>query len=235
MAEQSKFTFFRSYWEALSELPDKDRLALYDAIAAYALNDTEPTLTKTQFAFFCLIKPNLDASRKKQANGKQGGSKPKANSKQTESKQQAKSSGASGLLTNSESDSESTGQANSKQPESDRERERDRDREKEYGIGNMETGIGSRDKEQEEDIGELTSPPSPSSATAYGTRANVFLTQREYALLVQDFGETNVTFALESLGKYLQTAEAQGINRDSHCALLRKKLWKSPTIPHELP
>lgn len=232
MAEPSKFSFFRSYWEALRGLPDKDRLSLYDAITAYALDGVQPTLTKTQAAFFCLMKPNLDASRKKQANGKQGGSKLKANSKQTESKPQANFSGASGLLTESDNQTQSTEQANGKQTVSDKEKGIGNG---EKGKGNMESGIGSGDKEQEKDTVPGMSPPSPSSAAACGTRANVFLTQTEYESLIQDFGETNVGIALETLGKYLQTDNAQGISPSSHHSLLRKKLWKSPTIPPELP
>jgi len=60
-------------------------------MCAYALYGTEPDLEKlsdSAAVAFLLIRPNLDASRRKAANGKlggagrQGGSKPKANGKQ---------------------------------------------------------------------------------------------------------------------------------------------------------
>ena len=91
MDERGQFTFYRSFWEAVQSLPNKDQLPVLKAIISYALDGVTPTgLSQSQSAFFLLVKPNLDASRKKAANGKQGGSKPKANSKQNESKPQAK-------------------------------------------------------------------------------------------------------------------------------------------------
>ena len=84
MDKRGQFTFYRSFWEAVKGLPKKDRLPIYEAIAEYALDGTiPPGLTQSQRAFFLLVKPNLDASRIKAANGKQGGSKPKANRKQS--------------------------------------------------------------------------------------------------------------------------------------------------------
>lgn len=91
MDERGQFTFYRSFWEAVQSLPNKDQLPVLKAIISYALDGVTPTgLSQSQSAFFLLVKPNLDASRKKAANGKQGGSKPKANGKQNESKPQAK-------------------------------------------------------------------------------------------------------------------------------------------------
>lgn len=84
MDERGQFTFYRSFWEAIKGLPKKDRLPILEAIISYALDGEVPkNLSQTQSGFFLLVKPNLDASRKKAANGKQGGSKPKANRKQT--------------------------------------------------------------------------------------------------------------------------------------------------------
>ena len=89
MDNRSQFTFYRSFWEAIQSLPKKDRLPVLEAIISYALDGVTPSgLSQSQSAFFLLVKPNLDASRKKAANGKQGGSKPKANSKQNASKKE---------------------------------------------------------------------------------------------------------------------------------------------------
>lgn len=89
MDNRSQFTFYRSFWEAVQSLPKKDRLPVLEAIISYALDGVAPSgLTQSQSAFFLLVKPNLDASRKKAANGKQGGSKSKANSKQNASKKE---------------------------------------------------------------------------------------------------------------------------------------------------
>ena len=88
MDERKQFAFYRSFWEAVKTLPKKDRLPVLEAIISYALDGEDPKgLTAGQSAFFLLVKPNLDSSRKKAASGKQGGSKPQANRKQTASKQ----------------------------------------------------------------------------------------------------------------------------------------------------
>lgn len=86
---RQQFTFYRSFWEAVKGLPKKDRVPIIEAIIEYALDERDPAgLNQTQSAFFLLIKPTLDASRKKAENGKQGGSKTKANGKQTASKKE---------------------------------------------------------------------------------------------------------------------------------------------------
>ena len=90
MDERGQFTFYRSFWEAVKGLPKKDKLPILESIISYALDGIEPSgLTQSQFAFFLLVKPTLDSSRKKAASGKQGGKTLKANGKQNESKPQA--------------------------------------------------------------------------------------------------------------------------------------------------
>ena len=87
MDARGQFTFYRSYWDAIEELPSKSQLPILKAIIRYALFGEEPSnLPSTCRAVFLLVKPTLDSSRKKAASGKQGGKTPKANAKQTESK-----------------------------------------------------------------------------------------------------------------------------------------------------
>ena len=89
MDRRGQFTFYRSFWDAVNGLPKKDRLPILEAIISYALDGIEPDgLSQSQSAFFLLCRPTLDSSRKKAANGKQGGSKPKANGKQTETEKE---------------------------------------------------------------------------------------------------------------------------------------------------
>lgn len=86
MLNRGQFTFYRSFWEAIKVLPKKDRLPILEAIISYALDGAPPSaLSQSQLAFFSLVKPTLDSSRKKAESGKQGGKTPK----QTESKPQA--------------------------------------------------------------------------------------------------------------------------------------------------
>lgn len=89
-AARNSFSFFVSYIEAIEEIPEKEQLAVLKAIIKYALYDEEPKGFKgIKQAVFLLVKPTLDKSKQKSANGKQGGSKLKANKKQNESKPKA--------------------------------------------------------------------------------------------------------------------------------------------------
>ena len=89
MERRKQFTFYRSYYDALGKLPKSQRLKALEAVIGYALDGTEPEgLNNVQMVVFLLIKPTLDAGRKKAVAGKLGGSKPKAKRKQTESKRE---------------------------------------------------------------------------------------------------------------------------------------------------
>lgn len=94
MDERTQFTFYASFFDAVSRIKKKaDRADAYDAICAYALREEEPDFSKMSDAAqiaFLLIKPNLDSSRRKAKSGKGGGSK-KANGKKNESKPEANS------------------------------------------------------------------------------------------------------------------------------------------------
>lgn len=83
--DRSQMTFYASFWDAINSLPKRDQLPVFRAVISHGLSgDHKEALTPTQNAFFTLMQPVLDSSRKKAANGKQGGSKPEANGKQTE-------------------------------------------------------------------------------------------------------------------------------------------------------
>ena len=86
-AARNSFSFFASYIEAVEELPEKEQLATLKAIIKYALYDKEPENFKgIKQAVFLLVKPTLDKSKQKSANGKQKGSKQKANGSKAEAK-----------------------------------------------------------------------------------------------------------------------------------------------------
>ena len=90
--EREQFTFYQSFAKAVSRIKSKAaRCDAYDVIVNYALYGIEPDLDKISDSAamaFDLIKPNLDASRRKAESGKRGG-KAEANGKQNESKPQA--------------------------------------------------------------------------------------------------------------------------------------------------
>lgn len=85
MARDS-FIFYRSFYEAIKEIPEESQLQVYKAISIYALEQEEIEMTGIAKAIFSLVKPQLDANYKKYENGKQSKSKTKAKDKQNESK-----------------------------------------------------------------------------------------------------------------------------------------------------
>lgn len=92
---RDSFVFYRSFFEALQDVPIEERACIYDAICAYSLNDIEPKLTGMQLAIFKLIRPNIDSNKRKYENskkgasfGKKGGRPKKDNPSQTPTKPQ---------------------------------------------------------------------------------------------------------------------------------------------------
>lgn len=68
------FTFFRSYFEAVSEMDDSVKLEVLTAIITYGLDGIESALSNPiSRAIFSIAKPNLDSSRESVISGKRGG------------------------------------------------------------------------------------------------------------------------------------------------------------------
>jgi hypothetical protein len=85
--ERNQFTFYASFYRSISRIKNKTaRCAAYDAVCMYAITGDEPAdLPDSAAIAFEIIKPTLDASRRKAENGSSGGkSRAEANSKQTE-------------------------------------------------------------------------------------------------------------------------------------------------------
>jgi hypothetical protein len=77
--ERESFVIYKSFYEAIKELPDDIRLLLHDAIMEYGLYGIEPVdLPPIPRSIFTLIKPQLDANNRKYENGKKGGRPRKA-------------------------------------------------------------------------------------------------------------------------------------------------------------
>jgi hypothetical protein len=70
--KRESFIFYRSFYEAIQDLPKENQLELYNAIAQYSLNFEEKTLNGISKTIFKLIKPQLDANNKRFINGKKG-------------------------------------------------------------------------------------------------------------------------------------------------------------------
>ncbi len=92
---RESFVFYRSFYDAIKELPKENRLEVYEAIFELALNDIDVTekLSPVSRAIFMMAKPPLEANIKRYENGKKGGRKPKDKGdteNQTESKAEPK-------------------------------------------------------------------------------------------------------------------------------------------------
>lgn len=79
------FAFYRSFREALRGLPDGERLAILDALLAYAFDQTEPAPGGVVGMFFALARPILDRDWAQYRNGCKGGRKPMQNPIETQS------------------------------------------------------------------------------------------------------------------------------------------------------
>lgn len=67
------FIFYRSFYEAIIEFNDEDRLALYDAITKFAFENEETIFTGMKKAIFSMATPLISASIKNYRNGAKGG------------------------------------------------------------------------------------------------------------------------------------------------------------------
>lgn len=89
--KRDSFIFYRSFYEAIKDLPAEDKANILDAICELSLNFEELELSGISKSLFILIKPQLEANIKRYENGKKPKhkkeeSKPEAKPKQTESK-----------------------------------------------------------------------------------------------------------------------------------------------------
>lgn len=87
--------FYRSFYDALKNIPSDERLKVYDAIMEYGMYDQDPDLDGVALAIFLLAKPQIDANNKRYENGckakkKRTVSETEANTKQDSSECEAK-------------------------------------------------------------------------------------------------------------------------------------------------
>ena len=88
---RESFVFYRSFYESFKKFPKKERLQLFEAVCAYALDEIEPEdLPGMAEVVFTLLKPQLDANLRKYENGLKGGRPSKPNGNQTETKAKPK-------------------------------------------------------------------------------------------------------------------------------------------------
>lgn len=69
---RDSYIFYRSFYDAIKELPSEDQLKIYQAIQIYQFEDIEPHLTGVLNAIWVLIRPQLDANNKRKRDGEKG-------------------------------------------------------------------------------------------------------------------------------------------------------------------
>jgi len=94
MKTRDSMVFYRSFFDAIKELPEYNQVEVLKAICEYGFDGIEPEISGISKTVWILIKPNLQANRKKWESGckaktKQKVSKPKAKKKQDVSKPEA--------------------------------------------------------------------------------------------------------------------------------------------------
>jgi hypothetical protein len=57
---KDSFIFYRSFFEAINELDNDDKLQVFNSICELALNQTETELKGVPKAIFTLIKPQVE-------------------------------------------------------------------------------------------------------------------------------------------------------------------------------
>lgn len=70
---RDSFVFYRSFLDGMNAIPKKDRLACYEAIVNYALNDKDETGEGVAAGVLNLVKPIIDANSRKAEAGRKGG------------------------------------------------------------------------------------------------------------------------------------------------------------------
>ncbi len=66
------FIFYRSFYEAINDLPEQSQFLIYKSICAYGIDGIEPKLSGVELAIFTLVKPLLDSNNKKFKDGSKG-------------------------------------------------------------------------------------------------------------------------------------------------------------------
>lgn len=70
---RDSFVFYRSFFDAVKNLPAEDFKKCVAGIAEYALNEKQPETNGIERTVFELVKPQIDANNKRYENGSKGG------------------------------------------------------------------------------------------------------------------------------------------------------------------
>ena len=98
--------FYRSFYEAIKSLPESNQLEVYNAIFEYSFNFNEIELTGLSKTIFTLIKPQLEANKKRFENGTKPKVKPEKSKTEAKRKQKISKCEANNNVNNNDNDNE---------------------------------------------------------------------------------------------------------------------------------
>jgi hypothetical protein len=170
--ERKGFTFYRSYYEAISLLPADDQLTVYKAIMEYSLNGTIPSTEDMSLCARLLIMafmPNLEANNRRYANGVKGGRGHKADTTSNDQEQpttEAAPNQAESKAKPSVNQTESKAGANENENENDNENDDEDDNENENDKGNADDDVDAKRGAEarvasQAEVATSATPPTP--------------------------------------------------------------------------
>lgn len=181
------FVFYRSFAEAMEDLPPEDFKEVSMALIGYALDGVDPELPKHLRPYFVLMRPNIEASQKRRASGKAGGrpktngyevTKPMVSENENHRLQDSKTNGFTNskpMVSQSEnhwlSNSETNGYEVAK-PNKDKDKDIDKEMDKDMEM-------------ERESEGRPSAPSSPRHR--YGQYKNVLLSDQDLEKLKKEF------------------------------------------------
>lgn len=196
--------FFLSYFEALQDLKPMQQLEAYNAIFQYAFHGTEPKLSKTVKPLWTLIKPTIDSSMKKRADGSKGG-----RNKETTGSNDEETSG----LKNAET-------AGSADSSSNKEKDKEREKDKREGKGERRTRQARNEKKPQTAV--FSSLPSGTNRIGYaGTEE---LKKRQIPKIEK---------AVEQIAAQPQTQQEDTETAELKKAFRQDRATEEPPIPAE--
>ena len=192
--DRDSVVFYLSFYEAIRELPETERLKAFEMVFDYAFKGIEPTDNGIALAIFKLVKPQIDANNKRYENGK----KPKQNGSKTEAKPKQNGSKTEANSKQNISESEANVNVNVNDNVNVNENVNANDNANE----NENANANANDK----DIGSGEPPHTSKKSTKhhYGEYKHVSLTDEEYKKLVQERGQAKTEAAITFLDEYLE-------------------------------
>lgn len=173
MEECKGIVFYRSFYEAVKDLPPEEFKKAVSAILEYGLNGIEPESSGgIEWMVYTLTKPQLDANQKRRENGGKGG-RPVTEEKQRITKTELNQNQTEA------NNNQSVTKAEPKEKEKVKEKDKAKVKEK-----------------------ELLAAPSP-KREIYGEFGNVLLTGEEFKKLVDSLGSKKTSDYIERLSSYL--------------------------------